>query len=49
MDPMGTGISKMIRGDNLIPSWAEADQKPPKDVPQPLKTYMEHIALKKTK
>jgi pimeloyl-ACP methyl ester carboxylesterase len=46
MDPKAEGIAKMIRGDYVIPVWVKPDQKPPKDVPQPLKTFTERIVLK---
>jgi pimeloyl-ACP methyl ester carboxylesterase len=46
MDPKGEGISKMVQGGYLVPAWAKTDQKPPKDVPHPLKTFTERIVLK---
>jgi pimeloyl-ACP methyl ester carboxylesterase len=46
MDPKGEGLKKMIKGDYLVPVWVKADQKPPGDVPHPLKTFTEPIALK---
>jgi pimeloyl-ACP methyl ester carboxylesterase len=46
MDPKGEGISKMIRGNYVVPAWVKPDQSPPKDVPHPLKTLTEHVALK---
>jgi len=46
MDPGGQGISKMVQGDYVVPTWVKADQKPPKDVPHPLKTFTEEIVLK---
>ena len=46
MDPKGDGISKMIQGDHVVPPWVKADQPPPKDVPHPLKTFTESIALR---
>ena len=45
MDPDGNGLSKMIRGDYLVPPWVKPGQKPPMDVPHPLKTFTEEIAL----
>ena len=45
MDPKGEGIARMIRGDFLVPPWVKADQKPPKDVPHPLKSFTESISL----
>lgn len=48
MDPKGEGISKMIRGDFVVPGWVKPDQRPPKDVPHPLRTFTEHIVLKNT-
>lgn len=49
MDPKGEGISKMVQGDYLVPEWVKSDQKPPKDVPHPLKTFTEPISLKNAK
>jgi pimeloyl-ACP methyl ester carboxylesterase len=49
MDPKGDGISRMIRGDFVVPAWVKPDQKPPKDVPHPLKTLTERIVLKDEK
>lgn len=46
IDPTGNGISRMIRGNYIIPPWVKADQNPPKDVPHPLKTFTERIVLK---
>jgi pimeloyl-ACP methyl ester carboxylesterase len=46
MDPKGEGISKMIRGDFVVPAWVKPDQQPPKDVPHPLHTFTEPIVLK---
>lgn len=46
MDPEGEGLKKMIQGDYLVPGWIKADQKPPKDVPHPLKTFTQPIVLK---
>ena len=39
-------LKSMTEGDYIIPRWAKPDQKPPKDVPQPLKTFTEPISLK---
>lgn len=49
MDPKGEGLKKMIKGDYLATGWVKADQKPPKDVPQPLKTFTEPIVLNNQK
>jgi pimeloyl-ACP methyl ester carboxylesterase len=49
MDPQGEGLKKMVQGDYLVPPWVQADQKPPKDVPHPLKTFTEPISLKNEK
>lgn len=46
MDPKGDGLSKMIKGDYVVPVWVKEDQKPPKDVPHPLNTFTEKISLK---
>ncbi len=42
----GEGIMKMEKNGFIVPPWAKADQAPPKDVPQPLKTFTEPISLK---
>lgn len=39
-------IKQMTKGDFIVPPWVKADQPPPKDVPQPLKTFNEPISLK---
>jgi pimeloyl-ACP methyl ester carboxylesterase len=49
MDPQGAGLQKMVQGDYLVPPWVQADTKPPKDVPHPLKTFTEQISLKNEK
>jgi len=49
MDPKGEGIARMVRGDFLVPAWVKEDQKPPKDVPHPLKTFTQPISLKNEK
>jgi len=49
MDPKGEGMSRMIQGDYIVPAWVKADQKPPKDVPHPLKTFTQQISLKNEK
>lgn len=49
MDPKGDGLSRMIEGDYLIPLWVKRDQNPPKDVPHPLKTFLQPIELKNQK
>ena len=49
MDPKGEGLSNMIKGDFIVPAWVKADQKPPKDVPHPLKTFTQQISLKNEK
>jgi pimeloyl-ACP methyl ester carboxylesterase len=46
MDPKGDRLKPMIQGDYVVPPWVKADQKPPKDVPHPLKTFTEPIVLK---
>lgn len=46
MDPQGEGISRMIRGDYLVPPWVKPGQRPPMDVPHPVKTFTERIMLK---
>ena len=39
-------IKQMTKGDFIVPPWVKADQPPPKDVPQPLKTFNEPVSLK---
>ena len=39
-------LKPMIKGDFIVPPWVKPDQPLPKDVPQPLKTFTEPIALK---
>ncbi|WP_247237348.1 alpha/beta fold hydrolase [Telluribacter sp. SYSU D00476] len=40
------GIRRMEKDGFLVPAWVKADQKPPKDVPHPVKTLTEPISLK---
>jgi pimeloyl-ACP methyl ester carboxylesterase len=42
----GDWLKSMIKGDYIVPSWVKADQPPPHDVPQPLKTFTEPISLR---
>jgi pimeloyl-ACP methyl ester carboxylesterase len=39
-------IKQMTKGDFIVPPWVKADQPPPKDVPQPLKTFAEPVSFK---
>ena len=39
-------LKSMTKGDYIVPPWVRADQPPPHDVPQALKTFTEPIALK---
>jgi hypothetical protein len=39
-------LKSMTKGDYIVPAWVKPDQPPPKDVPQPLKTFTEPIVLK---
>jgi pimeloyl-ACP methyl ester carboxylesterase len=39
-------IKQMTKGQYIVPPWVRPDQPPPKDVPQPLKTFTEPIVLK---
>jgi pimeloyl-ACP methyl ester carboxylesterase len=39
-------LKSMTKGDFIVPPWVKADQPPPKDVPQPLKTFTEAVVLK---
>lgn len=49
MDPQGDGLKNMIQGDYLVPPWVKDGQKPPKDVPHPLKMFTEPIVLRNEK
>lgn len=42
----GNWLKEMTKGDYIVPIWVKPDQRPPKDVPQPLKTFTEPIILK---
>jgi pimeloyl-ACP methyl ester carboxylesterase len=42
----GDWLKPMIKGDYIVPAWVKPDQQPPKDVPHPLKSFTEAIALK---
>jgi len=42
----GNWLKDMIKGDYIVPSWVKPDQPPPRDEPQPLKTFTEPIVLK---
>jgi pimeloyl-ACP methyl ester carboxylesterase len=44
--PQGEWLKKMIKGDYIVPPWVKPDQPPPKDEPQPLRTFTDPIALK---
>jgi pimeloyl-ACP methyl ester carboxylesterase len=44
--PRAAWIKPMIQGQYIVPPWVKPDQPPPKDVPQPLKTFTEAIVLK---
>ncbi len=39
-------IEKMIKDGMIVPAWVTADKPLPKDMPQPLKTFTDPIALK---
>lgn len=39
-------LKQMTKGDFIVPPWVKADQPPPKDVPQPLKTFNEPVSFK---
>src|SRR6266700_5062896 len=39
-------LKSMTKGDYVVPACMQPDQPPPKDVPQPLKTFTEPIVLK---
>jgi pimeloyl-ACP methyl ester carboxylesterase len=42
----GEWLKPMIKGDYIVPPWVKPEQPPPHDVPQPLKTFTEPLALK---
>ena len=42
----GAQMKQMTQGGFIVPRWVKSDQPPPKDVPQPLKTFTEPIVLK---
>ena len=42
----GAWLEQMTQGNFVVPAWVKPDQPPPKDVPQPLKTFTESIILK---
>ena len=42
----GDWLKPMIKGDYIVPPWVKPEQPPPHDVPQPLKTFTEPIALR---
>jgi pimeloyl-ACP methyl ester carboxylesterase len=42
----GDWVKNLTKGDYIVPVWVKPDQKPPKDVPQALKTFTEPIVLK---
>jgi pimeloyl-ACP methyl ester carboxylesterase len=42
----GDRLKQMVNGGFVVPPWVKSDQPPPKDVPQPLKTFTEPIVLK---
>jgi pimeloyl-ACP methyl ester carboxylesterase len=44
--PQWAWLKKMIKGDYIVPPWVKPDQPPPKDEPQPLRTFTDPIALK---
>lgn len=44
--PSATWVKQMTQGSFIVPPWVKPDQLPPKDVPQPLKTFTEPIILK---
>lgn len=42
----GDWLKPMITGDYIVPPWVKPDQPPPRDEPQPLKTFTEPLSLK---
>jgi len=41
-----TWLKSMIKGDYIVPPWVKPDQPPPRDEPQPVKTFTEVLVLK---
>lgn len=39
-------LKSMLKNGFIVPSWVKANQRPPKDVPQSLKTFSEPLVLK---
>jgi pimeloyl-ACP methyl ester carboxylesterase len=49
-NPQGSNWVRQMEKDGMIvPSWVKADQQPPMDVPQSVKTFSEAIVLKNAK
>ena len=49
-NPQGSSRTKSMEKDGMIvPSWVKADQPPPRDVPQSVKTFNQPIELKNPK
>lgn len=46
-DVRGNGAAGMEEEGFIVPPWVEPDQPPPKDVPQPTKTFTEPLNLEK--
>jgi pimeloyl-ACP methyl ester carboxylesterase len=44
-DARSAGLRAMAKDGFVVPPWVRSDQPPPKDVPQPLKTFTEPITL----
>lgn len=42
----GSWLKDITKGDYLVPPWVKPDKPPPRDEPQPLKTFTEPIVLK---
>ena len=42
----GSWLKNMTKGDYIVPAWVKPDQPPPRDEPQPLKTFTDAIVLK---
>lgn len=42
----GEWLKQMTKGDFIVPPWVKPEQAPPKDVPQPVKTFNEPVSFK---
>jgi pimeloyl-ACP methyl ester carboxylesterase len=44
----GKWLTDMQQGDGFVPPWVKAGDKPPKDVPHPVKTFTDSLSLTNT-